>query len=228
MLAALASVVRGLFNDTGAGQDDELTLRLAGPRDNAWIEVTTRRVAHSSDRSQLPLSLAAAPLTEAERTVLRYLPTHLNYPQIAKELHVSRHTVKSQIVSIYRKLGVTSRTAAVESARELRLLPTASSVPVAVDMLPSGSEVTARPTLEFDREDMFGFRRAWVLLPERERDGFLDRWTEIGESCGYHVLSISAQAAAEGERWSKTDSVVALAWWTISDAMTAYLEWRDA
>jgi LuxR family maltose regulon positive regulatory protein len=64
----------------------------------------------------------ASPLTPAEMRVLRYLPTHLTFAAIANELFVSRNTVKTQAISIYRKLGVSSRTPAVDTARDLGLL----------------------------------------------------------------------------------------------------------
>ncbi len=62
-------------------------------------------------------------MSTAELRVLRYLPTHLTFPQIAAGLSVSRHTVKTQAVAVYRKLGVNSRTAAVHRACTLGLLP---------------------------------------------------------------------------------------------------------
>jgi LuxR family transcriptional regulator, maltose regulon positive regulatory protein len=68
-----------------------------------------------------PLSMAA-PLTSAELRVLLYLPTHLSYPEIAKNLFVSLNTVKSQATTVYRKLGVTARSDAVRRGRELGLL----------------------------------------------------------------------------------------------------------
>ena len=40
-----------------------------------------------------------------------------------EQLYVSPHTIKSQANSVYRKLGVSSRSQAVEVARELHLLP---------------------------------------------------------------------------------------------------------
>ncbi len=69
-----------------------------------------------------PLGITATPLTPAEMRVLRYLPTHLTFAAIADELFVSRNTVKTQAIAIYRKLGVSSRTPAVDTARELGLL----------------------------------------------------------------------------------------------------------
>lgn len=74
------------------------------------------------DSAELPLELAVAPLTTAELRVLRFLPTHLSFAQIAEELFVSRNTVKTQAIAVYRKLGVSSRALAVAQANELGLL----------------------------------------------------------------------------------------------------------
>lgn len=63
-------------------------------------------------------------LTAAEVRVVQYLPTHLSLPQIAQELTVSPHTVKSQAMSAYRKLGAHTRGEAIRRAREIGLLPT--------------------------------------------------------------------------------------------------------
>jgi LuxR family maltose regulon positive regulatory protein len=64
----------------------------------------------------------AAQLTPRETTIVELLPTHLNYGQIGDELYVSVNTVKSNVKSIYRKLGVSSRFEAVAVARELGLI----------------------------------------------------------------------------------------------------------
>jgi LuxR family maltose regulon positive regulatory protein len=61
-------------------------------------------------------------LSERELEVLRFLDTHLTTPQIAEELVVSRHTVRTHIKHIYEKLGAHSRADAVQRARELGLL----------------------------------------------------------------------------------------------------------
>jgi len=65
---------------------------------------------------------AASALTAAELRLLPMLSTHLSLPEIASELFLSPNTVKSQAVSIYRKLGVSSRSQAVARSRELTLL----------------------------------------------------------------------------------------------------------
>ncbi len=56
------------------------------------------------------------------RSPAEYLPTNLSRSEIAGVLSLSRHTVGSHIRSIYAKLGVADRSAAVRRARELRLL----------------------------------------------------------------------------------------------------------
>jgi LuxR family transcriptional regulator, maltose regulon positive regulatory protein len=63
----------------------------------------------------------AEPLTPAELRILKLLPTS-TYPQMAAALFISRNTVKTHRRSIYQKLGVTSRSEAIERAVDLRLL----------------------------------------------------------------------------------------------------------
>ena len=58
----------------------------------------------------------------AELRLLPLLPTHLSYREIGDRLFVSRHTVKTQALSVYGKLGVSSRSEAVERVREIGLL----------------------------------------------------------------------------------------------------------
>jgi LuxR family transcriptional regulator, maltose regulon positive regulatory protein len=62
------------------------------------------------------------PLSDRELRVLRLLPTHLSNKELAAELYVSLNTVKTHLKSIYRKLGVTSRSDAVARARAGGLL----------------------------------------------------------------------------------------------------------
>ena len=64
----------------------------------------------------------ASTLTEAELRVLPYLATHLSFREVGEHVYLSRHTVKSHAMAIYRKLNATSRNAAVERATELGLL----------------------------------------------------------------------------------------------------------
>ena len=67
-------------------------------------------------------SVGASSLTAAELRLVPYLPTHLTFAEIAQRLHVSRNTAKTQAISIYQKVGVSSRSAAVEQLTGFGLL----------------------------------------------------------------------------------------------------------
>ena len=69
-----------------------------------------------------PDTPGASALTAAELRLLPMLATNLSFPQIAEQLSLSRHTVKAEATSIYRKLGASSRNHAVMQARDLGLL----------------------------------------------------------------------------------------------------------
>jgi LuxR family maltose regulon positive regulatory protein len=60
-------------------------------------------------------------LTAAELRLLPFLATHLSFREIGEALFVSRNTVKTQAISVYRKLGVSSRSEAMARAAELGL-----------------------------------------------------------------------------------------------------------
>lgn len=85
--------------------------------------------AVSAQVEKLRSSLAAepgaggsVPLTPAELRLLPYLQTHLTIAEIGRRLFISRNTVSSEVGSIYRKLGVTTRGEAVDRANEVGLL----------------------------------------------------------------------------------------------------------
>jgi LuxR family maltose regulon positive regulatory protein len=68
------------------------------------------------------------PLSDCETRVLRYLPTNLSASEIAEELHVSVHTVKTHLKHLYAKLSVHERSEAVKEARAIGLLAPRSQV----------------------------------------------------------------------------------------------------
>jgi LuxR family maltose regulon positive regulatory protein len=83
-------------------------------------EAQALRTQLSAERA--PSVPGASSLTGAELRVLPMLATHRSFPEIGADLFLSPHTVKSQAMSIYRKLGASSRSQAVSRSRELGLL----------------------------------------------------------------------------------------------------------
>jgi LuxR family transcriptional regulator, maltose regulon positive regulatory protein len=97
---------------------DELLLRepdlgvLRQEADQLRMQLDTMRVN----------AIGASMLTAAELRLLNVLGTHHSFREIGERLYLSRHTVKSQAMSIYRKFGVSSRSAAIQQAYDLGLL----------------------------------------------------------------------------------------------------------
>ncbi|SEI16471.1 MULTISPECIES: helix-turn-helix transcriptional regulator [unclassified Leifsonia] len=79
-------------------------------------------VAHGRLRSLLYDLEAEDPLTPRETAVLATLLEHPSHAAIAARLNVSVNTVKSQLRSVYRKLGVKTRDEAIAIALERHLL----------------------------------------------------------------------------------------------------------
>lgn len=74
-----------------------------------WITLPrTRQVALVGEVEKL-----VEPLTERETEVLQWLAQGLSNKQIAARLHISEHTVKFHVSSVYGKLGATNRAEAV-------------------------------------------------------------------------------------------------------------------
>ena len=87
----------------------------------ALLERLARIRPHAvvGDRAEVRL---VEPLSERERTVLRYLDTAMSYREIAEDLYVSLNTVKTHVKNVIRKLEVSSRDEAVARARALGYL----------------------------------------------------------------------------------------------------------
>jgi LuxR family maltose regulon positive regulatory protein len=90
--------------------------------------IAGRHLARAEARHGTPTSRPATAaglveqLTDRELAVLRYLPSGLSQRDIARELYVSINTVRTHCRAVYRKLGVGDRHAAVQAARDHRLL----------------------------------------------------------------------------------------------------------
>ena len=70
----------------------------------------------------VPVEELAEPLTEREREVLELLGQGLSNKLIARELHISEHTVKFHISSLYTKLDVNNRAEAVSQGARRGLI----------------------------------------------------------------------------------------------------------
>ena len=78
-----------------------------------------RRIVTSSTQVG---ATGGSPLSPAELRLLPYLQTHLTFGEIGERLFISRNTVSTEVASIYRKLGVSSRNDAVQHATAIGLL----------------------------------------------------------------------------------------------------------
>jgi LuxR family transcriptional regulator, maltose regulon positive regulatory protein len=83
-----------------------------------WLEEAWAHV----DSFSTAVLVGPSSLTTAELRVLRLLPTHLSFREIAGRLHVSTNTIKTQAHAVYRKLDASSRTEAVANARRVGLV----------------------------------------------------------------------------------------------------------
>jgi LuxR family transcriptional regulator, maltose regulon positive regulatory protein len=98
---------------------EELGLRGA---DVGAIREAAATLRHDIDRGRSAADQWQSTLTPAELRLLPLLSTHLSFREIAVELGISRNTVKTQAIAVYRKLDVSSRSDAVDRATELGLL----------------------------------------------------------------------------------------------------------
>jgi LuxR family maltose regulon positive regulatory protein len=92
----------------------------ARPRLGVLVE-RVRELAGDVETLTLPERGVPTSLTPAELRLLPLLATHLSFREIAEQLQVSRNTVKTQAISIYRKLGVTGRSDAISVAGSMKV-----------------------------------------------------------------------------------------------------------
>ena len=121
-LLEVAQAYLALADPAGAGAAVAEAERILKRRPD--LGALAEQLAEMRRRSHGSAASLAGPstLTPAELRVLPMLSTHLKFEEIAARLFVSRHTVKSHVVSIYGKLGVSNRGEAVERSIEIGLL----------------------------------------------------------------------------------------------------------
>jgi LuxR family maltose regulon positive regulatory protein len=94
---------------------------LARAPDLGILSTRTAELREQLDRVSRP-ERSQEHLTPAELRLLPLLTTHLTFREIGELLQISRNTVKTQAICTYRKLGVTSRSEAIDRAVELGLV----------------------------------------------------------------------------------------------------------
>jgi LuxR family transcriptional regulator, maltose regulon positive regulatory protein len=87
-----------------------------------------RRLTEEVAAMPAPTDGSSVGLTPAELRLLPLLATHLSFREIGEQLYVSRNTIKTQAISVYRKLGVSNRSDAIDRASALGLVDAASPV----------------------------------------------------------------------------------------------------
>ena len=142
----LEAMARDALGDAAAAERAlERSLELAAPERMLWMFLAHRpekllerqansRRAQSAfasvilaelrgvSRAPIELGTLVEPLTDSEMRVLRLLPSGLSATEIAKELYLSVHTVKTHMRHVYTKLDAHRRTQAIERAASLGLL----------------------------------------------------------------------------------------------------------
>lgn len=118
----------------------------------AWLSETRRRLRDYPDagilaeaagelEKSLQQRLVSEPISPGEARVLRLLPTYLSAEGIANRIFVSKNTVRTHIASIYKKLAVDSREAAVERAFALGLISEVDTGPTTSGVVQSPSRL---------------------------------------------------------------------------------------
>jgi DNA-binding NarL/FixJ family response regulator len=114
---------------SGAGDISPRAARTAGASGFAYKHWPARKIASAvrivglgktvferRDRS------GALGLSDRERAVLELIAAGSTNPEIARALHLSKHTIKEHTSALYRKLDVRNRAEAVQRAQRLGLL----------------------------------------------------------------------------------------------------------
>ena len=119
--AALVAEIRGMLAGPEGHGGTAGDMGARSPHAGASLPPMSREGLGGIVPTRLPEPLLES-LSESEVRVLRYLPTNLTTPEIARELSVSPNTVKTHVRHLYAKFGTHHRAEAVDLARTLGLL----------------------------------------------------------------------------------------------------------
>jgi LuxR family maltose regulon positive regulatory protein len=128
----LPFVMEGAWLRSAVEHDEELAHAYRQFLEQPLTHDRAGLAAHPRDRTASPPPQATASgrdapmlvenLSNRELEVLQHVSQLLGTTEIAAEMYVSVHTVRSHLKTIFRKLGVTSRNDAVRTARQLKLI----------------------------------------------------------------------------------------------------------
>jgi DNA-binding NarL/FixJ family response regulator len=114
---------------SGAGEISPSAARAAGASGFAYKDWSASRIATAVREVGLGKTVfrrgdrpGALGLSDRERDVLELMGSGATNPEIAAQLHLSKHTVKEHTSAVFRKLGVRNRTEAVQRGQRLGLL----------------------------------------------------------------------------------------------------------
>ena len=116
------AVPYALGRELAAALPDATFVPLAGKAHLPWYEDSDAVVRACRGVSAAPAAEESRLLSEREREVLGLVARGLTDEEIAEQLVLSPHTVHRHVANIRRKLGSTSRTAAVAEAARLGLI----------------------------------------------------------------------------------------------------------
>lgn len=90
----------------------------------AFLDPTvTAIIVNRFERHEIPFERGEkAQLTQRELEVLKWMVDGLTDRKIAESLYISKHTVRSHIKSLYRKLGVSSKSQAVAKVVQEKII----------------------------------------------------------------------------------------------------------
>jgi LuxR family transcriptional regulator, maltose regulon positive regulatory protein len=122
ILLRLAAVLVDLGDRHGAAQlmDDARSALGSLPEGSERYRARLERLEQRGQAAQPQATAGTGQLTERELAVLRMLSGTLSLREIGLELNLSQNTIKTHAQAIYRKLGVNTRSDAVQRARRIR------------------------------------------------------------------------------------------------------------